>query len=131
MGDSKTAQFYNMALTWKQRESKRVDFFDRRLSHYLACCSTVAAGESRAMNVEVQSPDFDLEVSIRASGRAIPIAGDGEVAAVTQHEDNIGEAGGVRVAQIEKSVAIDADSVYAVGVPITGHRLVTGVPEHE
>ena len=79
------------------------------------------------------TPDKQSEPKVcnSSSGRAIPIAGNREVAAITQHEHNIGKAGGVRVRQVEETVAIDPDRVYSVSVPISRHRLVARVPEHE
>ena len=58
------------------------------------------------------------------SGRTIPIAGDREVAVNTEREDDVGKSRGVGVGQEELTVAIDADRVYPISVPITGYRLV-------
>ena len=56
--------------------------------------------------------------------QSIPVAGNGDVAWVSQPEDDLGKAVRVLVAQEERPIAIDPDRILSVVVPIPHDRLI-------
>lgn len=57
--------------------------------------------------------------------QAVPIPLNGPVAVDPKREDDVGEPVGVGVPEEERSITIDADSVYAISIPVSGYGNVS------
>ena len=60
--------------------------------------------------------------------QSIPIARNRHVSGIAQCEHDIRKADRIAVAQQELGIAVHADRIYTIVVPITYHRLVTRQP---